>query len=270
MKKSLFSILMILSLALVADIAHAADQDSDGKDDAVDNCPFNANPDQKDSNYNHIGDICEGDWDGDGVQNDQDNCWDLPNPADAGGVQADLDGDGAGDACDIDRDGDGLTNDFEATKFCVVIDEVQKCLDPDNWDTDGDNVTDYYDCDKFDSSKAVAPDCDIREINRTPPPDIAPHQDLSDPDGDNDHDGVLNRDDNCRDIYNPSQADQDEDGKGDACDNAFDINPELLFLQGGGGTGCSFVPSATSNGLILYGLLFGLPGLILRALRRQK
>ncbi|QFU74328.1 hypothetical protein EY643_00945 [Halioglobus maricola] len=35
---------------------------------------------------------------------------------------------------------------------------------------------------------------------------------------DRDNDGVADGDDNCRDTYNPSQADTDGDGDGDACD----------------------------------------------------
>jgi hypothetical protein len=41
-------------------------------------------------------------------------------------------------------------------------------------------------------------------------------------DGDNDNDGVPNATDNCPFNANPSQADNDHDGIGDACDSDDD------------------------------------------------
>lgn len=35
--------------------------------------------------------------------------------------------------------------------------------------------------------------------------------------GDPDEDGIINRDDNCPDDYNPDQKDTSDDGIGDAC-----------------------------------------------------
>ncbi len=58
------------------------DKDGDGIEDAADNCPNAANPDQADGDHDGIGDLC-------------DNCPTVVNPD-----QADVDHDGVGDLCD--------------------------------------------------------------------------------------------------------------------------------------------------------------------------
>jgi hypothetical protein len=67
-----------------------------------------------------------GDWDGDGVADDRDNC-----PAAANPDQADNDGDGEGDACDPDDDNDG---------FADGADNCQFVANPDQRDTDWDGI----------------------------------------------------------------------------------------------------------------------------------
>ena len=58
------------------------DSDGDGIEDAVDNCPTTANPEQEDEDGDGVGDSC-------------DNC-----PSNANASQVDSDADGEGDACD--------------------------------------------------------------------------------------------------------------------------------------------------------------------------
>src|SRR5262249_10038234 len=122
--------------------------DGDGIPDVLDNCPFVANPDQRDSDGDGIGDACEGagfagagattqqaatvcqdppsvnaDADADGFDNAVDNCPETAND------QADTDGDGIGDACDIvDHDGD------------LVPDSVDNCPNDPNPDQADDDL----------------------------------------------------------------------------------------------------------------------------------
>jgi hypothetical protein len=86
----------------------AADSDGDGIEDDADNCVDAYNPDQSDADGNGMGDACDAaasvDSDGDGVEDDADNCVDAYNPD-----QSDADGNGIGDACDaapVDSGGD--------------------------------------------------------------------------------------------------------------------------------------------------------------------
>lgn len=78
------------------------DDDGDGVDDALDNCPLNSNQTQSDLDGDNIGDTCDVDDDGDGLADSRDNCRFLPNRD-----QADGDRDGLGDACDEPRTGGG-------------------------------------------------------------------------------------------------------------------------------------------------------------------
>lgn len=122
------------------DSMQPVDTDGDGINDNNDNCPAIANPDQIDTDGDGIGDACDNDDDDDGVADGPDNCPLTPNPD-----QQDADGDGIGDACDDDQgngdgdaDGDGVDNDD---------DNCPTTPNPDQTDTDGDGVGDVCDTD---------------------------------------------------------------------------------------------------------------------------
>ena len=72
------------------------DPDEDEVVGVADNCPAVANADQADKDQDGRGDVCDLDLDGDGFNNDVDNC-----PVDFND-QADADNDGIGDRCDSD------------------------------------------------------------------------------------------------------------------------------------------------------------------------
>ena len=112
----------------------------DGVANAADNCPEVVNSQQNDMNGDGEGDACDDDidgdgafndeeeaagtdprtqihfliilvrTDGDGIQNEDDNC------PDSNSLQIDLDADGEGDACDVDIDGDGFAEHEENCK----------------------------------------------------------------------------------------------------------------------------------------------------------
>lgn len=72
------------------------DTDGDGISNPLDNCPTTANPDQKDSNHDGIGDACGGQ-DNDGIIDALDNCPTVYNPD-----QKNSYGGPAGDACEAE------------------------------------------------------------------------------------------------------------------------------------------------------------------------
>src|SRR5262249_38095910 len=80
------------------------DADGDGVPDDLDNCPMDANPDQRDTDHDGVGDACDActDPDGDGFGSPgfpANTCADDNCPRDYNPDQRDSDGDGVGDAC---------------------------------------------------------------------------------------------------------------------------------------------------------------------------
>jgi hypothetical protein len=160
------------------------DYDGDGYEDDSDNCPFRPNRDQADGDGDGIGDAC-------------DNCKTAANTN-----QMDTDADGQGDLCDADIDNDGIAN---ATDNCSQVPNKLQA------DTDKDALGDACDGD-IDGDGA---------INKDDPCPFTPAV-TTGCSGDVDNDGILDSVDNCMLAANPSQKDADKDGIGDNCDDDAD------------------------------------------------
>lgn len=164
----------------------ADDQDGDGVEDDFDNCAFISNYDQSDADGDQVGDAC-------------DNC-----AASANALQGDVNLNGIGDACDTDADGDQLPN---ASDNCSLV------PNPSQADNDRDSIGDI--CDDDDDNDGLPDSQDpCRFSNRQAEGGAC--------DDDPDQDGLLNNLDNCPERSNVSQSDIDQDGVGDDCDNDAD------------------------------------------------
>lgn len=118
-----------------------ADCDGDTIPNAFDNCPDDANPGQADLDNDGAGDVCDPDDDGDGYEDDMDNCPVVAND------QADFDMDGVGDACDADADGDSVDDVADLCLSTAPSDTdagvPSKRLGKNRWaDIDGDGLFD--------------------------------------------------------------------------------------------------------------------------------
>jgi len=123
------------------------DIDGDGIDNEFDNCPRVPNPGQEDNDGDGAGDVCDDDDDNDGVLDFFD-----PSPFDRF-----ICGDGDGDGCDdcsvsgfIDPFNDGTDSDGDGS--CDAGDNCVTVFNPDQRDLDGDGVGDVCD---------LCPDTDI-------------------------------------------------------------------------------------------------------------
>jgi gliding motility-associated-like protein len=200
------------------------------------------------------------DCDGDGVTNAQEKL-DGTNP-----LKADTDGDGVKDgtektdgtsgvnACQFvlanqnttpstawnaaDCDGDGLTNSREKTLG----------LNPLLADTDGDGLSDGVEASLGTNPLITDTDGDGIADNRDNCP-LTPNANQADNDqdgkgdvcdNDDDNDGVLDTVDNCPLNANSDQADRDRDGKGDVCDT-IEINVSQAITPNGDGVNDTWV-----------------------------
>ena len=153
--------------------------------------------------------LYETDLDLDGVLDGVDNC-----PKFANSDQANLDFDAYGDACDDDIDGDNVLNEFDDCPTgdvgwvanSIADHDEDGCRDAtEDLDDDEDGIFDEYDlCPKGPVGWVSTEENDIESDGCS--------------DQDNDGDGFVDQADNCPSMANPTQADLDNDGVGDACD----------------------------------------------------
>ena len=165
------------------------DSDGDGKPDASDNCPSDANPDQKDFDEDSKGDVCDDDDDNDGILDDDDRY-----PLVAIGDLTDTDKDGAPDACDSACEAKGMKADDDDDDDGILDDDDRYPLVAigNLTDTDKDGAPD--DCDEGCQADGMAAD------------------------DDDDNDGVLDEDDYFSTISLGGRKDTDGDGLPNDCD----------------------------------------------------
>lgn len=191
-------------------IANSPDLDADGIVNALDNCPEIANSNQKNTDSDLLGDACDIDRDGDGIQDQvslpgggfadggTDNCPSVFNPDQA---NRDSGTDTLGNACDLDADGDSVPDKVANGDGTYSVKDPLAPTDP------GDNCPlEANAAQQDDDNDGVGNACETDDpLNPT----------------DEDGDGVVSGD-NCPSVANASQVDLDGDGDGDACDEDQD------------------------------------------------
>ena len=135
------------------------DEDFDGVEDTIDNCPENHNVEQKNEDNDSQGNTCDLDDDNDGFE----DTFEIANNLDPLVANLDVDNDGIANELDIDNDNDGVEDNFDVFPL-----DPSEQLDHDNdgignnadADDDGDGVHDALDLFPLDSYESADSDGD--------------------------------------------------------------------------------------------------------------
>jgi hypothetical protein len=205
------------------------DRDNDGVIDLNDNCIFDSNPEQINTDGDDAGNVCDDDDDNDNVQDSADIF-----PLDSG-ESSDWDSDGIGDNADSDDDNDNVSD---------VLDVFPR--NAREWgDNDSDDIGDNSDAD--DDNDGVPDHLDFYPLMSL--------NGLLDSDGDGVPD-ICN--DSCIAAGMAEDHDDDNDGVLDSVDfyplDPSKANQRLLDIDGDGGV------DALTDGLLLLRYSFGLSG----------
>jgi len=202
------------------------DRDGDAEGDVCDNCPNAPN-----------GFLCESpmfelrcDVNGDGVRtleelemgnqaNDDGDRWgdacDLCRGL-ADDDNDDPDNDGRANPCDPDDDGDRICDPGEVSAACGGSDNCPDVYNPNQDDTDQDGLGDSCDPDR--DGDGIREDGDADGVSGNHPCNPISGPCCGNPPCDTSVNACRECDDNCPNHANPDQADDDEDGRGNACD----------------------------------------------------
>jgi uncharacterized delta-60 repeat protein len=193
-----------------------------------DNCPYVRNANQTDTDGDGVGDVCQGDLDGDTVLDANDNC-----RINANTDQLNTDGDAQGNVCDADDDNDGVPDtadtfpldntqagDIDTDGVNGFVDNCPANANADQLNTDGD--AEGNECDADDDNDGVRDAADRLPLDATETMDSDYDGIGNNADTDDDNDSVLDAGDNCPLNANANQLDTDGDALGNVCDSDDD------------------------------------------------
>lgn len=177
------------------------DIDNDWVSDENDNCKTRYNPNQLDSGWNWIWDVCS-DFDKDWIIWYYDNCPMVPNRD-----QKDININWIWDVCEFDKDEDWI---FDSEDNCISVKNKNQN------DLDRDWIWDICDnCKLFNPAQL--------DKNNSWVWDVCEAKEKELKENDSDNDWIIDWNDNCKELPNKDQLDADSDSIWDVCDNCKEI-----------------------------------------------